>query len=160
MSMNDVENFIGIYDDVFSAEECNEIIEYFNTLESRNLVLSSSFETPNDLPKLPVFATFSTSQPSFTYFCSYSSSIFLASFQSIYPSVIFNLVKCKFGFSLMNFVLNNYPHFNNSLLTQICTEKSIKIGVFTQFLNLSLRFIYYTIVIQNKKTISSFSKLT
>lgn len=40
--MNDVEDFIGIYDNVFSAEECNEIIEYFNTLESRNLVLSSS----------------------------------------------------------------------------------------------------------------------
>jgi hypothetical protein len=42
MFMSNIENFIGIYDDVFSAEECNEIIEYFNTLESRNLVLSSS----------------------------------------------------------------------------------------------------------------------
>jgi hypothetical protein len=34
------DNFIGIVDDFFSAEECQNIIDYFNLLESRNLVLS------------------------------------------------------------------------------------------------------------------------
>ena len=40
--MNNIENFIGVFDDVFTIDECKDIVNYFETLESRNLILNIS----------------------------------------------------------------------------------------------------------------------
>jgi len=100
------DDFIGIFDDCFGANMCDDYIKYYKELDSKGLVLQRQQERPNVDPKDVKDNGVDLIVPPFNNFGDFSISYHAAEFNNIFWSSIYSEYSKKYS------ILNGYPQHN------------------------------------------------